>query len=62
MKKLGKLNLMKEKMLSHEELVSFRGGSGDDDCLGYGTNKCSADCPCTAPDDWCKSGKCQTRS
>jgi len=28
MKKLGKLNLMKEKMLSHEELVSFRGGLG----------------------------------
>ena len=27
MKKLGKLNLKKEKMLSHEELVSFRGGS-----------------------------------
>ena len=26
MKKLGKLNLKKEKMLSHEELVSFRGG------------------------------------
>ncbi len=28
MKKLGKLNLKKEKMLSQEELVSFRGGSG----------------------------------
>jgi len=28
MKKLGKLSLKKEKMLSHEELVSFRGGSG----------------------------------
>ena len=28
MKKLGKLNLKAEKMLSHDELVSFRGGSG----------------------------------
>ena len=27
MKKLGKLNLKSEKMLNHEELVSFRGGS-----------------------------------
>ena len=32
MKKLGKLNLTSVKMLSHEELVSFRGGSGYDDC------------------------------
>jgi len=37
MKKLGKLNLMKEKMLSHEELVSFRGGSGGGTC-GYVVN------------------------
>ncbi len=36
MKKLGKLNLMKEKMLSHDELVSFRGGSGGGyDCEYY---------------------------
>jgi hypothetical protein len=28
MKKLGKLKLNSEKMLSHNELVSFRGGSG----------------------------------
>ena len=28
MKKLGKLNLKPEKMLSHEELVNSRGGSG----------------------------------
>jgi len=32
MKKLGKLNLMKEKMLSYEELISFRGGSAVCDC------------------------------
>lgn len=36
MKKLGKLKLQKEKMLSHEELVNFRGGSGG----GYG--ECSS--------------------
>ena len=35
MKKLGKLNLMKENMLSYEELVSFKGGSGGEpDCDG----------------------------
>jgi len=38
MKKLGKLNLMKEKMLSHEELVNFRGGSGGEKC----TTTCTA--------------------
>ncbi len=35
MKKLGKLNLKKENMLSHEELVSFRGGSGDAGCYDH---------------------------
>ncbi len=60
MKKLGKLNLKKEKMLSHEELVSFRGGSGDD-CTGFGTNKCNADCPCTSAEDWCVNNKFETR-
>jgi natural product precursor len=29
MKKLGKLKLKEEKMLSSEELVFFRGGSGE---------------------------------
>jgi hypothetical protein len=29
MKKLGKLNLKAEKILSHEELVNFKGGSGE---------------------------------
>ena len=38
MKKLGKLNLMKEKMLSQEELVSFRGGSGSE----KGSTTCTA--------------------
>lgn len=28
MKKLGKLKLNPEKMLTHDELVSFKGGSG----------------------------------
>ena len=28
LKKLGKLKLMPEKLLNHEELVSFSGGSG----------------------------------
>ena len=28
LKKLGKLKLLPEKMLSHEALVSFKGGSG----------------------------------
>ena len=28
LKKLGKIKLMPEKLLSNEELVSFRGGSG----------------------------------
>ena len=34
MKKLGKLKLKAEKMLSYEELVSFRGGSGILNCEG----------------------------
>jgi hypothetical protein len=37
MKKLGKLKLNSEKMLSYDELVSFRGGSG-------GGTSCSTDC------------------
>jgi hypothetical protein len=32
MKKLGKLNLKDEKILSQEELINFRGGSGSGDC------------------------------
>ena len=35
MKKLGKLTLKSEKMLSHEELVSFRGGSWNGECGVY---------------------------
>ena len=52
-KKLGKLKLMPEKMLSYAELVSFRGGSGSA-CPGTpGPNNCenclaSAQCGCTA--------------
>jgi hypothetical protein len=38
MKKLGKLKLNSEKMLSHNELVSFRGGSGS------GTYNCHKEC------------------
>jgi hypothetical protein len=50
MKKLGKLKLKEEKMLSSEELLGFRGGSGTNatcemchqavywDCQRYGTN------------------------
>ena len=36
MKKLGKLKLNPEKLLSHEELVSFRGGSGMGGACGAG--------------------------
>jgi hypothetical protein len=32
MKTLGKLKLNEEKMLSHEELLGFRGGSGTYQC------------------------------
>jgi natural product precursor len=32
MKTLGKLKLKAEKLLSHEELVNFRGGSGSGTC------------------------------
>jgi len=44
MKKLGKLNLKKEKMLSHEELVSFKGGSGPR-CGTNGWWVCQSDIP-----------------
>jgi hypothetical protein len=32
MKTLGKLKLKEEKMLSHEELLGFRGGAGSGQC------------------------------
>ncbi len=62
MKTLGKLKL-KEKMLSHEELLSFRGGmmGSGTDCAGYGDNKCKDDCPCKAAEDHCVNGLCKTR-
>ena len=54
MKKLGKLNLKSEKMLSHEELMSFRGGSGGcylpptgdmcEDCFNSASCACEASC------------------
>jgi len=44
MKKLGKLSLKKEKMLSHEELVSFKGGSGPG-CGTYVWNVCVSQIP-----------------
>ncbi len=53
MKKLGELKLTEEKMLSHEELVSFKGGcSGTvwvcasyvDDVLRDCANNCSDNC------------------
>ena len=34
MKKLGRLKLNPEKLLSHDELVSFKGGSGHPDDIG----------------------------
>ena len=37
-----KLNLKPEKMLSHEELVSFRGGSGDYGTCGWNGGGVSA--------------------
>ena len=50
MKTLGKLKLKAEKMLSNEELVSFRGGSGGD--------RCSTSCTASGTTYWCeKSGK-----
>ena len=59
MKKLGKLNLMKEKMLSHEELVSFRGGSGNcGKCSVHTTWSCyknqSDECMCAFHGETCK--------
>ena len=47
MKKLGKLNLTSEKMLSYEELVSFRGGSGNpfgDVCTNWDCAICMGTC------------------
>ena len=35
MKKLGRLKLNPEKLLSHDELVSFKGGSGGSGCEYY---------------------------
>jgi hypothetical protein len=40
MKTLGKLKLKAEKLLSHEELVGFRGGSGT--CAVYNSNGLSS--------------------
>jgi hypothetical protein len=48
MKKLGKLNLKAEKMLSHDELVSFRGGSG-------GTYNCHTECITSGPLSGCRN-------
>ncbi len=65
MKKLGKLNLKKEKMLSHEELVSIRGGSGDcpdvaiiercfwDECGGTSSGSCYFCCVAVACGNSC---------
>ena len=40
LKKLSKLKLMPEKMLKQEELVNFRGGSGEEGNFGGGPNQC----------------------
>jgi len=63
MKTLGKLKLKEEKMLNHEELLGFRGGSGGGtgECAGYGVDKCNDKCPCTSASDWCVNGKCDER-
>ena len=54
MKKLGKLNLKPEKMLSHEELVNFRGGSGDvcENCLISAAMGCDTSCGGGGCDYW----------
>lgn len=52
LKKLGRLKLMQEKLLTSEELVNFKGGSGGG-CPGTpGPNNCqnclaSAECACS---------------
>lgn len=63
MKTLGKLKLKEEKMLNHEELLGFRGGSGasGSGCAGYGVNKCSANCQCESRCDWWFYGLSQSR-
>ena len=55
MKKLGKLNLKAEKMLSHEELVSFKGGGCFDTWYVCEENyqamlyECAINCQATCP-------------
>lgn len=53
MKKLGKLNLKTEKMLSHEELVNFKGGSDItcDNCFLSAEIACEASCGGTSSCD-----------
>jgi hypothetical protein len=69
MKKLGKLKLNSEKMLSHDELVSFKGGSdftrGDcpnvaiiehcfwDECGGTSSGNCYECCVAVACGAYC---------
>ena len=71
MKKLGKLNLKSEKMLSQNELVSFRGGSSGCGCpelnvpeIEYCFDRCRGDsnfefCMCCCKMELCYgSGGC----
>ena len=46
LKKLGKLKLMPEKMLNHEELVNFKGGSGSicHECVDSAEIGCEVSC------------------
>lgn len=63
MKKLGKIKLNPEKILTHDELVNFKGGSGGESCGPATGDLCidcinSAECACRIScgyDDWCYS-------
>jgi hypothetical protein len=46
MKKLGKLHLASEKMLSQNDLLGYRGGSGDNcsNCIESASIACEASC------------------
>jgi hypothetical protein len=56
-----KLNLQtlsnNAEVLTRSQLKNVLGGTinSSSDCVGYGTNKCSSNCPCTDHLDYCGS-------
>jgi len=72
MKKLGRVTINSEKVISNKELVSLRGGYGDTGCcecfdmenivLGYVAastkDDCDTDCEASYPGTWSSEWNC----